>query len=70
MKKLRVIARQRHIDPKTGKKYSDAKLVTVNAYYEDVIEVEDSYDKNMLPLQLGEQHPELSGWTFQIIELD
>ena len=38
MKRIKLIARQRHIEPKTGKRYSDAKLMTVNAYYEDVFE--------------------------------
>ena len=33
MKRIKLIARQRHIEPKTGKRYSDAKLMTVNAYY-------------------------------------
>ena len=38
MKRIRLIARKRRLEPKTGKPYSDAKLMTVNAYYEDVFE--------------------------------
>ena len=44
MKRIRLIARQRHFEPKTEKRFSDAKLMTVNAYYEDVFEVKP-YEK-------------------------
>ena len=62
MKRIKLIARQRHIEPKTGKRYSDAKLMTVNACYEDV------FNKTMFLLQFEADHPEMKGWLFEITE--
>lgn len=68
MKRIKLIARQRHIEPKTGKRYSDAKLMTVNAYYEDVFEMPDDFNKTMFSLQFEVDHPEMKGWLFEITE--
>ena len=68
MKRIKLIASQRHIEPKTGKRYSDAKLMTVNAYYEDVFEVPDDFNKTMFLLQFEADHPEMKGWLFEITE--
>lgn len=68
MKRIRLIARQRHLESKTGKRYSDAKLMTVNAYYENVFEVPDDFNKAMFLLQFEAEHPEMKGWLFEITE--
>jgi hypothetical protein len=70
MKKIGIIARQRIIDPRTMKVHSDAGLRALNGYYEDVVIVEESFDKTSFILQYEEDHPELKGWDFQIIEID
>ena len=44
MKHIKIIARQRIIDPHTGKMHNDQGLMALNGYYEsEIIEVEDSY---------------------------
>ena len=68
MKRIKLIARQRHLESKTGKRYTDAKLRTVNAYYEDVFEVSEDYNQTMFLLHFEEEHPEMRGWVFQIVE--
>ena len=68
MKRIKLIARQRHFESKTGKRYTDAKLRTVNAYYEDVFEVSEDYNQTMFLLYFEEEHPEMRGWAFQIVE--
>lgn len=68
MKRIRLIAMKRHLEPKTEKPYSDAKLMTVNAYYEDVFEVPDDFNKTMFLLQFEADHPEMKGWLFEITE--
>lgn len=68
MKRIKLIARQRYIEPNTGKRYSDAKLITVNAYYKDVFEVPDDFYKTMFLLQFEADHPEMKGWLFEITE--
>lgn len=69
MKKVRIIARERIIDPKTGRKHNDAGLMALNGYYEDVIDVEDDYNKTTLVLRLEEVRPEFKGCSFEIIEI-
>ena len=68
MKRIRLIARQRHLEPKTGKQYSDAKLMTVNAYYEDVFEGPEDFNKTMFLLRFEADLPEMNGWLFGIVE--
>lgn len=68
MKRIKLIARQRYLDSKTGKKYSDERLRTINAYYEDIFEVNEDYNQTMFLLQFEEAHPDMRGWTFQIVE--
>ena len=70
MKKIGIIARQRIIDPRTMKVHSDAGLRALNGYYEDFVIIEVPFDKTSFILQYEEDHPELKGWNFQIIELD
>ena len=65
-----IIARQRIIDPYTMKVYNDAGLRALNGYYEDVIMAAEPFDKISFILQYEEDHPELKGWNFQIIEID
>ena len=69
MKKVKIIARERIIDPATGRRHTDAGLMALNGYYEDVIDVEDDYNKISLVLHLEEMHPELKGRLFEIIEI-
>lgn len=68
MKRIRLIARQRHFDPKTGKLYSDTELLAINAYYENVFEINDDYNQEMFLLQFEENHPQMRGWLFQVKE--
>ena len=69
MKKIRVIARERIINPETWKVHTDAGLMALNGYYENVFEVDDAYNKIMFILELEEKHSELKGRSFEITEL-
>lgn len=70
MKKIRIIARQRIINPHTMKVHDDNGLRALNGYYEDVITVEVPFDETSFVLQFEEAHPELKGWNFQLVEID
>ena len=69
MKKYRIIARQRIIDPKTKRVHDDFGLMALNGYYEDVVTVEEPFDETSFILQFEEEHPELRGWDFQLSEI-
>lgn len=69
MKKIKVIARERIINPAAQKIFSDAGLMALNGYYENVFEVDENYNKTTFILELEEKHPELKGRYFKIIEL-
>jgi len=69
MKKIRVIAREMIINPETQKVHNNAGLMALNAYYENVFQVDEMYNKTMFILELEEKYPELKGRSFQIIEL-
>ena len=70
MKTIKIIARSRIINPNAGEIHCDEDLRALNCYYEDVIEVDENYDKVSLVIQYEELYPEIKGWDFQIIELD
>ena len=70
MKRIRVIARERIIDPSTMRIHTDAGLMALNGYWENVYEVDDDYSKTSFILDLEDKVPELRGRNFQIIELD
>ena len=70
MKKYRIIARQRIIDPKTNRIHDDFGLMALNGYYEDTIELGEPIDKIMFSLQFELDHPEYRGWNLQIIEIE
>lgn len=70
MKKIRIIARQRIINPHTMKVHDDNGLRALNGYYEDVITVEVPFYETSFVLQFEEAHPELKGWNFQLVEID
>lgn len=69
MKKIRVIARERIINPRTGKVHTDAGLMALNGYYENLFEVDDAYNTTMFILGLEERNPELMGRAFEITEV-
>lgn len=70
MKHIKIIARQRIIDPYTGKIHNDQGLMALNGYYEsEIIEVEDSYDKNTVILNFEVLHPEIKADTYEICEI-
>ena len=69
MKKIGIIARQRIIDPTTKKIHNDDGLRALNGYFEDVVLVEEPFDKTTFVLKYEEDHPELKGWRFQIIDI-
>ena len=46
MKLIKVIARERIIDPSTKKIHTDEGLRALDGYYEETIEVDESYDIN------------------------
>lgn len=71
MKKIKLIARERIINPATGKCHSDEGLMALNGYYETApFEVVDDFDPNTIVLKFEEKHPEYHSWNYQIIELD
>ena len=70
MKKIKLIARQMIINPSTGKVHSDEGLRALNGYFEDIKEVDETYDEISLILQYEEVYPEIKGWDFQIIEIE
>ena len=69
MKKIRVIARERIINPETWRVHNDVGLMALNGYYENVFQVDDKYNETMFILELEENYPELKGQSFEIIEL-
>lgn len=69
MKKIRVIARERIINPETRRVHNDAGLMALNGYYENVFQVDEAYNKTMFILELEEKFPELKGRSFEVIEL-
>lgn len=69
MKKVRIIARQMIISPETGEVHSDEGLRALNGYYEDIIQVPETYDSTRIVLNFENEHPEFYGWNFQIQEL-
>ena len=69
MKKIKIIAREKIINLRTGNVHSDEGLRALDGYFEEIHEVEDKYNSTSLILQYEELHPELKGWDFQIIEL-
>jgi hypothetical protein len=69
MKKIRVIARERIINPETRRIHNDAGLMALNGYYENVFQVDETYNETMFILELEEKYPELKGRSFQITEL-
>lgn len=69
MKKICIVAKERIINPSTGKIHSDDGLRALDGYFEDVIEVDDNYNEISLLLQYEEEHPEIKGWNFQITEI-
>ncbi|NCB43532.1 MAG: hypothetical protein EOM59_13080 [Clostridia bacterium] len=69
MKKIRVIARERIINPETWKVHNDVGLMALDGYYENVFQVDETYNKTMFILELEEKHPELKGRSFEIVEL-
>lgn len=69
MKKIKVIARARIIDPKTKKYHDDVGLCALNGYYENVFMVQDDFDEIMFILALEEEFPELKNRSFYIEEI-
>lgn len=69
MKKIRVIARERIINPETRRVHNDAGLMALNGYYENVFQVDETYNETKFILELEEKYPELKGRSFQITEL-
>ena len=69
MKTIKIIAREKIINPRTGNVHSDEGLRALDGYFEDIKEVEDKYNGTSLILQYEELYPEIKGWDFQIIEL-
>ena len=69
MKKVRVIARQNIIAPRTKKRHTDFGLMALDGYFEDVLTVEDDYDRTLLIIELGEKYPKMRGWLFEINEV-
>ena len=69
MKKLRIIARGANFNPITKKKYTDAELMCVNLYFEDIIDIAEDYNKYDIIFRYEEQYPYLKGWVFQILEI-
>jgi len=57
MKKIRVIARGSRFNSITNKKYTDAELMCVNLYFEDIINVANEYNKNDIIFKYEEQYP-------------
>lgn len=70
MKRIRVIARERIINPSTMRIHTDAGLMALNGYWENVYEVEDDYSQTSFIDDLEGKNPELCGRDFQIIELN
>lgn len=70
MKRIRVIARERIINPSTMRIHTDAGLMALNGYWENVYEVEDDYSQTSFIDDLEGKNPELCGRDFQIIEIN
>lgn len=70
MKYIKIIARQRIINPHTGKSHSDQGLMALNGYYEsEIIEVGDFYDKTTVISEFENLHPEVKADIYEIREV-
>ena len=70
MKKIKVTARPMITDPTTGKSYTVSQLLAMNCYFQDVIVVEDSYDKFALREEIVEKYPETKTYNFKFEEIE
>lgn len=70
MKKYRIIARQRIVDPKKRRIHDDFGLMALNGYYEDIIESDEPFDESVGFLRFEQEHPECRGWDIQVIEIE
>lgn len=69
VKNIKVIAREKIINPETKQQYDDAGLKALDGYHEDVISVDEPYDGTAYLQEYVENHPELKGWSFEFAEL-
>lgn len=66
MKHIKLVARQKIINPSTGEIYDDNGLRALNGYYEKVIEIDDSSDVRTVVSDYLDKHPELNGFDIKI----
>ena len=70
MKKIKVTACPMIIDPATEKSYTVSQLLAMNYYFQDVIVVEDSYDKFALREEIVGKYPETKTYNFKFEEIE
>ncbi len=68
MKNIKVIAREKIINPETKQQYDDAGLKALDGYYEEVVSVDESYDEIAFLQEYAENHPELKERILELIE--
>ena len=68
MKKIKVIARDKTINPDMMQVYDDDGLRALNGYHEEIVPVDEPYDMDAFVQKYEEDHPELKGWIFQLFE--
>lgn len=69
MKTIKIVARQKIINPNTMQIHDDAGLKALDGYYEEILEVSDQVDIVKIAQNFEKNHPELSGWNIQIEEI-
>lgn len=69
MKKIKITGHHILINPTTQKLYSVAQFRSMNSYYENIIEVEDDYNKLTLCIDLQEKYPELRTYNLKFEEI-
>ena len=69
MKNIKVIAREEIINPETMHLHDDTGLKKLGGYFEEIFQVNEPHDQDTTIQNFVERHPELKGWTLEIIEL-
>ena len=69
MKTVKVIARDRIINPATGERYDDEGLRALNGYFEDYFHLKEPYNEIALVNEIRTKYPKTEYWDFEIIPI-
>ena len=70
MRKIKIIAREKIINPSTRTIHSDEGLRALDAYREEVLEINENYNEDSVIEMFEEKYPEVKCWNLEIKEID